>query len=296
MSASGTNRFLPAPAADAALLDWLLLLLRPMNRTRVKQLLRSGRVVVNGISVSRHNYGLKPADRIELLADEPPEVANTRHGLHIAYQDDALVAIDKQPGLLSVATEGEKIDTAFARLRMLLAARRIGRPFVVHRLDRETSGLLLFALTPKVRDQLQANWSKVSKRYLAVVEGVPLSRVGVVENYLTEGGDLRVRATSHASVGARHAVSRYRVSETRSGISLIEVAIETGRKHQIRVHLAGLGCPIIGDSVYGARTNPAGRLGLHAWKLAFDHPVTGKFVELESPLPQTLQDAVRKKC
>jgi 23S rRNA pseudouridine1911/1915/1917 synthase len=272
-------RELPPPTADAKLLDWLLAALAPMNRTRVKQLLRSGRVLVNGASVTRHDHALKPGNRVS-IAKEVPQVA----GVAIVYEDDALLVIDKPVGLLTVATETEKTDTAFVRLRDHLAARRTGRPFVVHRLDRETSGLLLFAKSPAVRDALQANWDAVTKTYLAVVEGTPNPAEGVVENYLTEDRDLRVWASHRPGGDAKHAVTRYKVVAARDGYSLVEVTLETGRKHQIRVHLAGLGCPVAGDKAYGAKTDPAGRLALHAWRLTFDHPVTGERVEMESPL------------
>jgi 23S rRNA pseudouridine1911/1915/1917 synthase len=115
---------------------------------------------------------------------------------------------------------------------------------------------------------------------------------GVIENYLTEGRDLRVRASKHPGTDAKRAVSRYKVRATRSGYSLVEVELQTGRKHQIRVHMAGLGCSVAGDRMYGATTNPAKRLCLHAWRLCFDHPVTGKRVELESPLPAALARVV----
>jgi 23S rRNA pseudouridine1911/1915/1917 synthase len=207
----------------------------------------------------------------------------------ILHEDAHLIVIDKPSGLLTVATENEKTDTAFVRLSAHLAARNAGRPFVVHRLDRDTSGLLLFARSADVRDQLQANWESVTKTYLAVVEGTPHPAEGVVENYLTEGRDLRVRASKHPGKDAKRAVSRYRTCATRDGFSLVEVTLETGRKHQIRVHMAGLGCPVAGDKMYGAKTNPARRLCLHAWRLAFDHPFTGERVELESPLPPALE-------
>jgi 23S rRNA pseudouridine1911/1915/1917 synthase len=244
-------------------------------------------VLVNGAPVTRHDHPLTPKDRVS-IAKDAPQVA----GVVIAYEDDALVVIDKPTGLLTVATGSEKTDTAFVRLRDLLAAKRAGRPFVVHRLDRDTSGLLLFAKSPEVRDSLQANWDAVTKTYLAVVEGSPDPAEGRVENYLTEGRDLRVRASHRPGGDAKRAASRYKVLATRSGYSLVEVTLETGRKHQIRVHLAGLGCPVAGDRVYGAKSDPAGRLALHAWKLAFAHPVTRKPLELESPLPEVLQRIV----
>ena len=280
-------RELPPPTADAKLLDWLLAALAPTNRTRVKQLLHSGRVRVNGVPVTRHDHPLTPKDRVS-IAKDAPRVANVA----VVYEDDALVVIDKPAGLLTVATESEKADTAFVRLRDHLVATRAGRPFVVHRLDRDTSGLLLFAKSPRVRDSLQANWDAVTKTYLAVVEGTPNPAEGRIENYLTEGRDLRVRASHRPGPDAKLAATRYTVRTTRGEYSLVEVVLETGRKHQIRVHLAGLGCPVAGDRVYGAKTDPARRLALHACKLAFAHPVGGENVEVESPLPGLLSRVV----
>jgi 23S rRNA pseudouridine1911/1915/1917 synthase len=280
-------RELNSPATEAALLDWLLGALAPMNRTRVKQLLRSGRVTVNGASVTRHDHPLRPGDRVS-IADTAPAPTAGGSGVSILYEDAHLLVIDKPSGLLTVATESEKTDTAFVRLSAHLAARTAGRPFVVHRLDRDTSGLLLFARTGEVRDELQANWEGVKKTYLALVEGTPYPAEGVIDNFLTEGRDLRVRASRHPGPDAKRAVSRYRVRETRGGHSLVEVELETGRKHQIRVHLAGLGCPVAGDKMYGAATNPARRLCLHAWRLAFEHPITGMGLEVEAPPPRAL--------
>jgi len=281
-------RTLPPPAADAPLLAWLAEALRPTNRTRVKQLLRGRRVAVNGAVTTRFDHPLRPGDRVEILgATAPADRELRRAGIAVVFEDDAVVVIDKPAGLLTVATEGEKLDTAFARLNDHLRARRAGRPFVVHRLDRDTSGLLLFAKSPAARDRLQAGWDAVEKTYLAVVEGAPDPPEGVVENFLLEGKDLRVRAARPGG-RARRAVSRYKVLAARGRFALVEVALETGRKHQIRAHLAGLGCPVVGDAAYGATTDPAGRLGLHARRLAFDHPTTGRRVEVESPLPAAL--------
>jgi 23S rRNA pseudouridine1911/1915/1917 synthase len=280
-------RNLPSPTAEVPLLEWLLTALAPMNRTRVKQLLRSGRVTVNGASVTRHDHPLRPGDAVGIARDAPAPAASEA-GITIVYEDEHLIVIDKPSGLLTVATESEKTDTAFVRLSAHLAAQSAGRPFVVHRLDRDTSGLLLFARNAEVRDELQANWEDVTKTYLTVVEGAPHPAEGVIENYLTEGRDLRVRASKHPGTDAKRAVSHYKVRATRGGHSLVEVELRTGRKHQIRVHMAGLGCPVAGDKMYGATTNPARRLCLHAWRLVFTHPVTAAVVELESPLPAVL--------
>lgn len=295
MPSTDPDRELPAPTAETSLLVWLLDVLQPMNRTRVKQLLRAGRVAVNNTSTTRHDHPLHPGDRVTIARGSGPHMRDgnlKRDEIAVVYTDDALIAIDKPSGLLTVATESEKLDTAFARLNAHLAMQKAGRPFVVHRLDRETSGLLLFARSAEIRDRLQTNWDRVTKTYLAVLEGKPKTPEGTIDNYLIEGRDLRVRASDRSHANAKQAVTRYRVTAMRGNYSLVEVELQTGRKHQIRVHMAGLGCPVAGDAVYGATTNPAGRLGLHAWRLAFDHPISGKRVELESPFPEKLKRVI----
>lgn len=262
-----------------------------MSRTKVKDLLRDGRVRVNDVTITRHDHPLSPNDRVSLSRVRPTVAADplTVAGARIVYEDDALVVIDKPSGLLTVATATEKLATTFVLLSAHLAARRGGRPFVVHRLDRDTSGLLLFARSETVRDRLQARWDAVSKTYLAVTEGIPSTIEGVVENTLAEGRDLRVREVRPDHPDARRAITRYRVVGSRGRRALIEVGLETGRKHQIRVHLAGLGCPVVGDTVYGTGD---GRLGLHAWRLTLDHPLNGKRLQVESPLPAELRRLV----
>ncbi|QDU20921.1 RluA family pseudouridine synthase [Urbifossiella limnaea] len=277
-------RELPPPT-PGPLLPWLLNVLAPTNRTRVKQLLQHGRVLVNGRPVSRHDHPLTPADRVSIAANGA--APRTAPSLTVVYEDDSLVVIDKPAGLLSVATDAEKDDTAFTRLAALLERRKAGRPFVVHRLDRGTSGLLLFAKTAPVRDRLQAGWEAVEKTYLAVTEGVPRPAEGVIENHLLEGANLRVRPTPADAPGAKRAASRFRVLGEHAGRALVAVELLTGRKHQIRVHLAGLGCPVVGDRDYGAKDDPGGRVCLHAWRLAFDHPDSDRRVAAgASPPPE----------
>ncbi len=278
-----SGHVLPPVTADAALLSWLLAALAPMNRTRVKDLLRAGRVLVNGESATRHDHPLAPGDRVTIARERP-----NRSNLTILFEDAEIVAIDKPAGLLTVATDAEKADTAFVRL----AAQSRDRPFVVHRLDRGTSGVLLFARSAEVRDRLQAAWDAVEKTYLSIVEGAPRHESGTVDNSLIEGSNLRVRPGAAEAPGAKRAISRYRVLARRNGLSLVEVKIETGRKHQIRAHLAGLGCPVISDADYGAAADPARRLGLHAARLAFPHPTHGRRVEIAAPWPPELARVV----
>ena len=282
---------LPSPTVEAPLLEWLLATLSPMSRSKVKNLLRHGQVLVNGASTTQHDHQLRPNDRIAISRDRPAPRPQgfKRSGMAIVFEDDALIVIDKPPGLLTVATDTDKTDTAFIHLNAELQARRAGQAFVVHRIDRGTSGLLIFARTEAVRDALKENWSNVEKTYLALVEGTPPRAEGMVENYLEERRDLRIRTCQPDRPNAKRAVSHYRVVKTRGKVTLVEVKLDTGRKHQIRVHLSGLGCPVVGDRDYGSKTDPAKRIALHSWRLAFVHPITGEQLELESPLPIGLQ-------
>lgn len=286
---------LPAVTADAALLPWLLVALAPMSRTRIKELLTRGAVTVNGTATTKHNHPLKPGDRVSVGKPPVRDDSLASAGIRILHEDAAVIVLDKPAGLLTVATDSEKTDTAFARLAAHLEARDAGRPFVVHRLDRDTSGLLLFARTAEARDALQAGWHDLTKTYLAVVRGHPRPPEGRIENFLAEGKDLRVRICDEADPEAKKAVSLYRLLETAGPYSLVEVQLVTGRKHQIRVHLNSIRCPIIGDPLYGRADNPARRLGLHAARLEFPHPVTGDLVRIESPSPDVLRNVIDLK-
>lgn len=260
--------------------------MKPASRSNIKEWLRHGRIIVNGAAVSRHDHPVGPADRITLASAST--VRNSLPQLAILHDDEHLIAVEKPCGLLSVATDAEKDDTAFIRLAAILKARNAGRPYVVHRLDRETSGVLLFARNQETRDRLQQGWDAVEKTYLAVVDGTPRPASGTIENHLIEGKNLRVRI-GRPGGDAKLAITHYRVLASRGPYTALEVKLGTGRKHQIRVHLASLGCPVIGDEVYGTRSNPARRLGLHAWKLSFEHAAAGNRVEIESPIPDALK-------
>jgi 23S rRNA pseudouridine1911/1915/1917 synthase len=285
---------LSGPAIAGPLLTWLLSALKPMPRARVKQLLERGKIAVNGIATTRFDHLLQPGDCVTIAHKRSGPDELSRAGVSILYADDELLLVDKPAGLLTVASEAERSRTAFALLLAHMTDRKMGRPFVVHRLDRETSGLLLFARSAAVRDRLQAGWQQVVKTYLGIVEGVPRPSEGTVRSYLTEGKDLRMRTIS-AGAASKLAITHYKVVGMRGPHALVELKLETGRKHQLRVHMARLDCPIIGDKLYRATTNPANRLGLHAWRLEFDHPTTGKKLSLLSPLPAVLERVVGQR-
>ena len=292
-----------SPPSEQPLLLWLVKVLAPMKRTRVKQMLQHGRVLVNGAITTRHDHLVLPEDTISQMPEGslPPVEFLAQAGGKIAkppfsiiHSDEHLLVIDKPSGLLSVANGPHKTNTIFAKLLEWLDIQKAGRPHVVHRLDRETSGLMIFARSHQVAESLQTNWETVRKTYLAICEGCPRPPEGVVDNLIEEGRDLKVRVVERPGPDVRRAVSTYKVVSRHQAYSLVEVGLETGRKHQIRVHLAHLGCPVTGDELYGALQNPCGRIALHSWKIQFPHPVTGEALEFEAPMPDGLKKMLTK--
>jgi len=211
-------------------------------------------------------------------------------GMKVFFEDAALIVIDKPENLLSVASEAEPEKTAYFQLTDYLRQGRAharDRVWIVHRLDRETSGLMIFAKTDAAKRSLQASWDQAEKRYEAVVEGRLGAESGVFESDLDETNPFKVHSTAR-NPQTRHAVTHYRVLARGKRRTLVELTLETGRRHQIRVQLADAGCPIVGDKKYGAKTDPVKRLALHACALKVLHPVTQKELRFTSPLPREL--------
>jgi 23S rRNA pseudouridine1911/1915/1917 synthase len=269
------------------LLPFLRERLPQQSRNRVKDLLRNGQVSVDGEAVTRHDHPLQPGQQVAIQWTKPPEEKRFR-GLRIVFEDEHLVVIDKAAGLLSIATAKEKFQTAYSLLSDHVKAQNPrNRLFVVHRLDRDTSGLMLFAKSEPVQQRLQEAWTTAvtERTYLALAEGsVPDDR-GTIRSYLHESKALVVYSDQNPHRG-QWAVTHYETLRRNAAFSLLKVTLETGRKNQIRVHLQDLGHPVVGDGKYGATTDPLGRLGLHAWVLAFTHPVTGQELRFDTPVPR----------
>jgi RluA family pseudouridine synthase len=205
----------------------------------------------------------------------------------VVFEDDSLIVVDKPAGLLTMATDSERSRTVYAALRESANRKRPQEKiFIVHRLDREASGLLVFAKTVEANDRLQDQFKNhtAGRRYIAAVEGRVTPGNFTIRSYLAENAAFRVYST-RKSGSAKLAVTHVHVIRGGQKTTLIEVRLETGRKHQIRVHLAERGHPIVGDKVYGSRSNPIQRLALHAAQLDFRHPVTGRLMHFESPYP-----------
>jgi 23S rRNA pseudouridine1911/1915/1917 synthase len=269
---------------QTALLDLLVRHLGS-SKTKIKQLAGHGLIAVDGRAVKRTDIIVRPGQMVEIVKKP---ILKERPPFAVLYEDEHLVVAEKPAGVLAIATEKEKTETFYRAVSGYVkrAAGEEARIFIVHRLDREASGLMVFAKSKDVKDSLQKNWDRTEKLYYALVEGRPPEKEGKVEGWLCESGVHKVEACPKGRPGAQYSVTHYRVLKTLPGYSLLEIRLETGRKHQIRVHMAGLGCPMAGDRRYGAKASPMRRMGLHAFGLAFVHPVSGKRVVVESPMPR----------
>ncbi|MGB8353515.1 MAG: RluA family pseudouridine synthase [Chthoniobacteraceae bacterium] len=265
------------------------------KKKQVRTWLKYKAVMVNGRVITQFNHPLKPGDVVSIRSDRyaPPETV-LGGGMKIHFEDATLIVIEKPANLLTIASEAEQEKTAYFQLTDYLREQNKNateRVWIVHRLDRETSGLMVFAKTAEAKSALQTNWESYEKRYLAIAEGSMPSDNGVFESHLDETSPFKVFSVPRNDT-TRHAVTRYKVLKRGKGRSLVELTLETGRRHQIRVHLADAGFPIMGDLKYGADANSTKRLALHSCYLRFIHPVTQKEVRFESPLPKELSRLV----
>lgn len=260
--------------SDSGLLECVKSELSGYPMGKIKSFLKHRQISVAGVTTTKFDYPVKKGQVITVRQTILSEKAGPEP--EIIYEDEYLIAINKPAGLLSVATDTEKERTAYR----LLKEGREGQLFVVHRLDRDTSGVLLFAKSPEMRETLQSNWENTPRReYLAICEGVFAEKKGRCDTLLRETSTHMVYS---APFGGKRAITNYEVVKDNGLYSLVRIWIETGRKNQIRVHLSELGHPVAGDKKYGAKCNPLGRLGLHASILEIVHPVTKNPLVLEA--------------
>ena len=244
--------------------------------------------------MTRHDFALSPKDRVAVTPGKKVLLPK-QSSIKILYEDGSIIVIEKPAGLLTIATEKIKTKTAYFELNDLLQTSAPGqheRAFIVHRLDRDTSGILVFARNEEAKHQLQKNWESVEKNYYAVVEGLPRKKSDILTSHLAENSILRVYSREE-NERTKLAVTHYRVLKTNKKYSLLDVMPKTGRKNQIRVQLSDMGHPIAGDEKYGSTKDPAGRLCLHAYQLSFNHPVTGKLMTFKSELPEVMSKIIK---
>lgn len=277
-----------ADGEEVQLLAFLAEKLPHIKRTALKQMLAHRQVKVSGNIVSQATRQLKADEKVEVnLTREFREFYHRR--LRIVHEDDSILVIHKGYGLLSMADDSTRnTETAYSILRDYLKKEHPGNKlFIVHRLDRDTSGLMLFAKTLQAKEALQHNWNNMvlERKYVCVVEGAPEPAEGTVSSYLLENSRHEVYSVPDDSQGGKPAVTRYRTLQSRGGYSLVECELDTGRKNQIRVHMKQLGCPISGDRRYGGHPSPIHRMALHAQSLNFVHPVTRRLMAFSTPVP-----------
>lgn len=271
---------------ETELLVFLLAKITGKSRNDVKALLRDKQIYVDGQPITQFNHPLKPEQVVEVKWKKAPEEQKYR-GLSIVFEDQYLIVIEKQAGVLSIATEKQKDNTAYSTLSEHVKKQDPrNRIFVVHRLDRETSGLMMFAKSEKIQKLLQESWNATieERTYLAVVEGYVEKKQDTITSYLVESKALIVYSSKNPDVG-QEAITHYEVLRSNKNYSLLKVNLETGRKNQIRVHAKDIGHSVVGDEKYGAKTDPIKRLGLHAWVLAFKHPITKKDLHFVTEMP-----------
>jgi 23S rRNA pseudouridine1911/1915/1917 synthase len=270
---------------DDKLLNFLFATLHNWSKKKVKERLKSATVAVNGEGTTKFDFPLVVGDIVE-VGVASKKISKLVTSLEIIYQDSELIAIDKPAGLLSVGTAKEKQNHALAILRKQISNRRNSIDiFPVHRLDRETSGVLLFATSKESREAVMAKWGKSEKVYLAVVDGCLKEQIGTINQPLRmDDKEYKVHAGEHPK--AKFALTHYKVKETLAKTSLVQLRIETGRQHQIRVHMAWLGHYILGDERYGKGYKKGDRMGLHATKLTVIHPKSKKTLTFEVNAPK----------
>lgn len=277
---------------ETTLLPLLFESLRDRSKTAVKDLLKHGQILVNDEVTTQFNTPLKPGDKV-FMSYRRGKVTFSNRLLNIVYEDDFVIVVNKHEGLLSIATDRVKERTAYHILSdYLKKCDPRNKIFILHRLDRDTSGLMMFAKTKAVQEKMQSNWNEAitERTYVAVVEGRPEKDADVLITNLKENADAHVFVVPE---GGKESITRYKVLQTNGNYSLLELNLETGRKNQIRAQMEYIGHPIAGDFKYGADTNPAGRLMLHAQRLYFIHPDSGKEMRFDTRIPDSFKSLSR---
>ncbi|MDR1544941.1 MAG: RluA family pseudouridine synthase [Prevotellaceae bacterium] len=270
------------------LLEYLSVAFQGKSRSEVKSYLAHRQIAVNGKCCTAFDFALQKGDavRFSSVGEEKP---NPNHKCSIVYEDADILIVNKKYGVLSMSTGQDGETTAYSLMTEHVRRRgKDNRIFIVHRLDRETSGLLMFAKNARAQEILQTNWNEnvISRKYAAVVEGKVEQDSGQIVSWLTENRKSFKMNSSSTDNGGQKAVTHYKTIQRGEKFSLLELELETGRKNQIRVQLASILHPIAGDKKYGAQSNPLKRICLHARTLSFFHPVTRQKMSFDAGVPK----------
>ena len=279
---------------EAPLLEWLLRNVGE-SRTKVKATLQGRGIKVNGKTVTQFDFLLKPGMKVAVSKTKRNQQSFKSRYVKIVYEDRWLIVIEKMPGILSMAAGHSSLNVKSVLDDYFKKSRQKCTAHVVHRLDRDTSGLMVYAKDIDTEQILEHNWHQIvyDRRYVAVVSGEMEDDEGTIQNWLKDN-KAYVTYSSPVDNGGKLAITHFHVLDRTTEHSLVEFQLETGRKNQIRVHSADMGHPVCGDTKYGNGDDPLHRLCLHAWLLCFTHPITHERLEFETPIPTTFRKLFTK--
>lgn len=280
---------------ETVLIEFIMEKMHGISRNRAKALITNRVVLVNNAITTHPLTELHPGAVVQLDRSKHKRSFHSKD-LDIVYEDPYLLVIDKHPGLLSMSNNTRQLTAQAVLNRYLEKGGGRNTAHIVHRLDRDTSGLMVYAKDVQTQQAFVDGWQELvtDRRYIALVEGELEKPQGCVRSWLTE--DKRfVTHSSPTDNGGKYAVTHYNVLTSSNGYSLVECVLETGRKNQIRVHMAELGHSVVGDAKYGSQSDPMHRLGLHAYMLCFVHPVTGKRMRFETPVPACFEKCLNDR-
>ena len=270
---------------DAQLLDWLIANLKGLSRNKVKDTLHGRGIKVNGKIVTQFDYPLTRGMKISVSKSKKNDTFKSRY-VNLVYEDPYLVVIEKKPGILSMAAGHKSLNVKTVLDDYFRQTKQRCTAHVVHRLDRDTSGLMVYAKDMQTEQTLEHEWHNIvyDRRYVAVVSGEMEEDEGTIANWLKDN-KAYVTYSSPVDNGGKYAVTHFHVLDRTTEHSMVEYKLETGRKNQIRVHSADMNHPVCGDVKYGNGDDPIHRLCLHAYMLHFFHPVTRARMEFQTPIP-----------
>ena len=271
------------------LLPFIMKKMNGISRTKAKNILTGGSVYVNDKNVTQHNFQLTPGMEVKIGKNHKLNHLENQW-VKIVYEDQYLFVVEKKAGIICHSPNPEDETVQSILNQYLEKNHQRCHAHTIHRLDRDTSGLLLFAKEKKIALKFEENWKETvyDRRYVALVHGEMKSNEGTISSWLKDNAQF-VTYSSKYNNGGKFAVTHYKLIKVSDDYSLVELRLDTGRKNQIRVHLQDIGFPIVGDPKYGDGDDKIGRLGLHAYKLCFKHPVTGKDLKFETEFPKSFE-------
>lgn len=265
------------------LLEFLIEQYPDSPRTRVKKLLQSGNIRVNNNLTTLHSFQLNPGDTVD-LGHRTGIASKASLPFPVLFEDKYLIVIDKPAGISTSSIDGSTSVQWIISEYLKNVSKGTLRTFIVHRLDKEVSGVLVLAKSEPAMDSLKDKWEETKKHYFALVEGIPETPEGTIKSWLIEDNAMKMRSVNERP-DAKFAITHYKTIRIINNYTLLDINTETGRKNQIRVHLSDIGCPIVGDRKYGASADFIRRVRLHACSISFPHPVNNRIVTVESPMP-----------